>query len=227
METKKILAYFQELHMKHPKESSNGGKRNPVSEDEMWNVKSEVVKIGVLNASVRGPGVILWVRERNTKGKFIWLVSWTCLPSVLRMALTTIGTLPRCPRDGFTSLRLGTQLHSGRERELERESTFDLWMYLSHALRMALPVIRHWLTLGMNLPLSDSRLMSMLLKQGGRKEFLQMSGVINQVLTHWIPSPRCHLGTVVGQVTPCPGSMPTIHLSLDKVLWWRIYSAVD
>lgn len=45
--------------MKHPKESSNGIKRNSVSEDEMWNVKSEVVKIGVLNALVRGPRVIL------------------------------------------------------------------------------------------------------------------------------------------------------------------------
>lgn len=115
--------------------------------------------------------------------------------------------LPRCPRDGFTSLRQGTQLHSGRERELERESTFDLWMYLSHALRIALPMIRHWLTaLRMNLPLSDSELMFMLAKQWGRKEFLQMSGVIDQVLTHWILSPSCHLGTVVGQVTPCPGA---------------------
>lgn len=156
-------------------------------------------------------------QKEKYKGKFIWLVSWTCVPSVLRMALPTIGTLARCPGMGLLhSVRGLTSM--GAERALERESTFDLWMCLSHALRMALPRVRHWLTaLGMNLHLSDRGLMSMLAKQGGRKEFLQVSGVINQVLTHWIPSLRCHLGTVFGQVTPCLGSMLTVHLSLDKV----------
>lgn len=139
----------------------------------------------------------------------------------------------QCPEDGLTNnwdiiqmpqgwvylTQTGDSTPQWQRIILERESTFDPWMYLSHALRMALPMIRHWLTaLGMNLPLSDSRLMSMLANQGERKEFLQMSRVIDQFLTHWIPSPRCHLGTVIGQVTPCPGNMLTIHLSLDKLL---------